>query len=80
MTPFLDQVAEAGLVSPRDFAHEVRGQLQISLGTGQADMAKIRGQKRQFGAEVNVLLAAEAGERQRNASGHGAESGCGSYA
>ena len=67
MTPFLDQVAEAGLVSPRDFAHEIRGQLQISLGTGQADMAKIRGQKRQFGAEVNVLLAPQ----QKPESGKG---------
>jgi hypothetical protein len=56
-TPFLNQVAEAGLVSPGDFAHEIRGQLQISLGTGQADMAKIRGQKGQLGTEVNVLFA-----------------------
>jgi hypothetical protein len=45
------------LVSPGDFAHEIRGQLQISLGTGQADMTKIRGQKGQLGPEVNVLFA-----------------------
>ena len=57
MTPFLDQIAETGLVSPGDFAHEIRGQLQISLGTGQANMAKIRSQKGQLGLEVNILFA-----------------------
>jgi hypothetical protein len=54
---FLDQVAEAGLVSAGDFAHEIRGELQISLGTGQANVAKIRGQKGQFSLKVCVLFA-----------------------
>jgi hypothetical protein len=27
--PFVDQVAEAGLMSPGDFAHEILGQLQV---------------------------------------------------
>ena len=43
LTRFIDQVAKASLVSPSDFPHEILGQLQIALRTGQADMTKIRG-------------------------------------
>ena len=32
--PFLDEVAESGLVPSGDFAHEVPGQLQVALRTG----------------------------------------------
>jgi hypothetical protein len=45
------------LVSSGDFAHEILSQLQIALWTGQADMAKIRGQQWQLRTEVNVLFA-----------------------
>ena len=56
-TRFIDQVAKASLVSPSDFPHEILGQLQITLRTGQADMAKIRGQKWQLRTEINILFA-----------------------
>ena len=52
----MDQVAEAGLMSPGDFAHEIVGQLQVALRTGQADVPKVRGQKRQLCAEIDVLF------------------------
>src|ERR1039458_7761476 len=54
--PFVDQVAEAGLMSPGDFAHEILGQLQVALRAGQADVPKVRSQKRQLCAEIDVLF------------------------
>src|ERR1022692_3491412 len=54
--PFVDQVAEAGLMSPGDFAHEILVQLQVALRAGQADVPKVRSQKRQLCAEIDVLF------------------------
>jgi hypothetical protein len=54
--PFVDQVAEAGLMSPGDFAHEILGQLQVALRTGQTNMSQVRGQKWQLCIEIDVLL------------------------
>src|SRR5205809_941795 len=54
--PFVDQVAESGLMSPGDFAHEILGQLQVALRTGQTNMPKVRGQKWQLCIEIDVLL------------------------
>jgi len=42
-TPFLDEITEPSLVPSGDFAHEVSGQLEVALRTGQADVSKIRG-------------------------------------
>ena len=39
-----------------DFAHEVPGQLQVALRTGQSDMSEIRGQEWQLGAKVDILF------------------------
>ena len=44
-------------MSPGDFAHEILGQLQVTLRTGQADVAKVCGQERQLRAEVDILFA-----------------------
>ena len=57
MSPFLDEVAKPDLVPSRDLAHEVLGQLQIALRTGQSNMPKVGGQKWQFRAEVDILFA-----------------------
>src|SRR5438045_1987440 len=42
---------------PGDLAHEILSQLQVALGTGEADMAKIRSEKWQLCAEIGVLFA-----------------------
>ena len=76
-TPFLDEIAEAGLVTSGDFAHEVAGQLQVALRAGQADMSKIRGQEWQLRAEVDILFTPQQKpeDPQTNVAGHGAECG-----
>jgi hypothetical protein len=43
MPPFVDQVAEAVLMSPGNFSHEILGQLQVALRAGQADVSKVCG-------------------------------------
>jgi hypothetical protein len=55
--PCVDQVTEADLVSPSDFAHEILGQLQVALRAGQSDVAKVRGQEWQLRAGIDVLFA-----------------------
>ena len=57
MPPFVDQVAEAGLMSPGDFAHQILGQLQVTLRAGQADVPKVCGQEWQLRVEIGVLFA-----------------------
>jgi len=44
------------LVPPGDFTHEVPGQLEVALRTGQSDVSEIRGQEWQLGAEVDILF------------------------
>jgi hypothetical protein len=63
----LDEITESGLVAPGDFAHEVAGQLEVALRTGQSDVSKIRGQEWQLGAEVDVLFAPQ----QKSKAGKG---------
>jgi len=43
-------------MSPRDFAHQLLGKLQVALRAGQADVPKVRGQKWQLCAEIDVLF------------------------
>jgi hypothetical protein len=45
------------LVPSGNFAHEILGQLQISLRTGQSNMPEIGGKEWQLGAKVYVLFA-----------------------
>jgi hypothetical protein len=52
----LDEIAESGLVPSGDFAHEVAGQLEVTLRAGQADMPEIRGEEWQLGADVDILF------------------------
>ena len=44
-------------MSPGDFAHEILGQLQVTLRAGQADVAKVCGQEWQLRAEIDILFA-----------------------
>src|ERR1700724_2168034 len=44
-------------MSPGNFAHQILGQLQVALRTGQTDVAKVCGEKWQLCAEIGVLFA-----------------------
>jgi hypothetical protein len=50
-------MAETGLMTPGNFSHEILGQLQVALRTGQADVAKVCGEKWQLCAKIGVLFA-----------------------
>jgi hypothetical protein len=44
-------------MSPGNLAHQILGQLQVALRTGQADVAKVCREKWQLCAEIGVLFA-----------------------
>jgi hypothetical protein len=50
-------MAETGLMTPGNFSHEILGQLQVALRTGQANVAKVCGEKWQLCAKIGVLFA-----------------------
>jgi hypothetical protein len=54
-------------MSPCNFGDEVLRQLQIPLGAHQIDMTEIRGQQRELGSEIDVLLVPQrqAQDRER---------------